>query len=47
MVIGNKCDSETTRQVDNEEVEKYCKAKKIKHVLASAKKGDNVPGSFQ
>ena len=47
MVIGNKCDADTTRQVDNDEVEKYCKSKKIKHILASAKKGDNVSEAFQ
>jgi GTPase SAR1 family protein len=47
LIIGNKCDAEQNRQVDKGEAEKYCKEKKIKHIEASAKQGDNVSESFQ
>lgn len=42
IIVGNKADNTEMRQVDLEEADTFCKSKKLRHVEASAKTGDNV-----
>ena len=46
IVVGNKCDLEDKRQVNKEEVEKYCHANNISFLEASALNTINVKESF-
>ena len=46
VVVGNKCDLEDSRQVDKDEVEKYCKNNNLKFMESSALKTINVKESF-
>ena len=42
VVIGNKSDSQDSREVELKEAQEYCAAKGIKHFEASAKNGEHV-----
>ena len=44
VLLGNKADNEPT--FDQEEVEKFCKDKKLKHYKVSAKTGKDVSLAF-
>lgn len=47
VLLGNKCDLEKNRRVNNEEVENFCLENNIKHILTSAKTGENVETVFK
>ena len=46
ILVGNKCDLEDKREVNKEEVEKYCNNNKINFLEASALNTINVKESF-
>lgn len=47
VLLGNKCDLEKNRRVENDDVENFCLENNIKHILTSAKTGENVEKVFK
>lgn len=46
-IAGNKCDRESSRQISNDEAERYARDNGVKHFLTSAKTGKGMTEMFQ
>ena len=47
IIVGNKCDLESNRQIKLADAEKYAKGLGLKHYSASARLGTNISEIFQ
>jgi small GTP-binding protein len=47
LLIGNKCDLEKDREIDDTMVENYVEQTNIHHILVSAKKNINIQKAFE
>lgn len=47
VVLCNKCDLEEEREVQNSEIEKFCKEEKLRFFYTSAKNGNNIDEAFE
>lgn len=46
IIVGNKCDLESNRQINLEDAEQYAKSLGLEHFSASARMGTNVTEIF-
>jgi GTPase SAR1 family protein len=47
IIVGNKCDCETKRQVSYNEAQKFCDERQFVYIETSAKNGTNITKLFQ